>query len=78
MAGGSIEKLKEILGHYSVVITERYAHLKPELFTERDWATLQLDLVSKARCEPSSAVSESASHSVIVPPRAKNSSRRLQ
>jgi site-specific recombinase XerD len=36
MEGGSIEKLKEMLGHYSVVITERYAHLKPELFTAGD------------------------------------------
>jgi hypothetical protein len=44
MAGGSIEKLKEILGHYSVVVTERYAHLKPELFTARDLGTLALDL----------------------------------
>jgi len=43
MAGGSIEKLKEILGHYSVVITERYAHLKPELFTPKDLGTIALD-----------------------------------
>jgi len=27
--GGSIEKLKEILGHDSVVMTERYTHLGP-------------------------------------------------
>src|SRR2546428_2145130 len=32
MAGASIEKLKEILGHYSVVMTERYAHLRPDSF----------------------------------------------
>jgi integrase len=44
MAGGSIEKLKELLGHYSVVMTERYAHLRPELFTAADLATIQVDL----------------------------------
>ncbi len=43
MAGASIEKLKEILGHYSVAVTERYAHLKPELFTAEDLGTLSLD-----------------------------------
>ena len=32
LAGGSIEKLREILGHSTVLVTERYAHLKPELF----------------------------------------------
>jgi hypothetical protein len=36
MNGGSIEKLKTLLGHYSVVMTERYAHLRPELFTAHD------------------------------------------
>ena len=40
LSGGSLEKLKEILGHYSVVMTERYAHLKPELFTPKDLATI--------------------------------------
>jgi integrase len=48
MSGGSIEKLKEILGHYSVVVTERYAHLRPDLFTARDLATIELDLRSGA------------------------------
>ena len=36
LAGNSIEKLSAILGHYSVVMTERYAHLRPELFTQAD------------------------------------------
>jgi len=31
MSGGRIEKLKELLGHYSVVVTERYAHLRTDL-----------------------------------------------
>jgi integrase/recombinase XerD len=44
MSGGSIEKLKEMLGHYSVVMTERYAHLKPELFTPADLGTIAVDL----------------------------------
>ena len=44
MSGGSIEKLKEMLGHYSVVMTERYAHLRPELFTKADLATISVDL----------------------------------
>ncbi len=44
MNGGSIEKLKEILGHYAVVITERYAHLRPHLFTARDLATIDVSL----------------------------------
>jgi integrase/recombinase XerD len=44
MEGGSIEKLKEILGHYSVVMTERYLHLRPELFTAADLGTIKMDL----------------------------------
>jgi integrase/recombinase XerD len=36
LKGGSIEKLREILGHSTVQVTERYAHLKPELFEEAD------------------------------------------
>lgn len=56
MNGGSIEKLKEILGHYSVVMTERYAHLRVDLFTEKDLGTiplkLSLDHASVARLRP--------------------------
>jgi hypothetical protein len=44
MAGASIEKLKEILGHYSVVMTERYAHLRPDLFPKSDLGTIRVDL----------------------------------
>jgi hypothetical protein len=40
LRGGSIEKLKELLGHYSVVVTERYAHLRTDLFTAADHAIL--------------------------------------
>jgi integrase len=46
--GGSIEKLKEVLGHYSVVVTERYAHLRVDLFNERDLAGFPLTLGAEA------------------------------
>jgi len=44
LSGGSIEKLKEILGHYSVVVTERYTHLRPDLFADRELDTIPFDL----------------------------------
>jgi hypothetical protein len=37
-------KLKEILGHSTVQITERYAHLKTDLFGAKDLGTIPLDL----------------------------------
>ena len=42
--GRPIEKLQEILGHSSVTVTERYAHLGPEMFTEADFAAVAVDL----------------------------------
>jgi integrase len=36
MAGHSIEKLSKILGHSSVLVTEHYAHLKPESLSVPD------------------------------------------
>ena len=62
MAGGSIEKLKEILGHYSVVMTERYAHLRPDLFPASDLGTIRVDL--------------SAGGAEVVQPRLKTGSSR--
>src|SRR6266849_2426046 len=47
LSGGSIEKLKEMLGHYSVVVTERYAHLRPDLFPASDLGTIELDLLAR-------------------------------
>ena len=44
MSGGSIEKLKEMLGHYSVVVTERYTHLRTDLFADRDRSAMAIDL----------------------------------
>jgi integrase len=46
MPGRSIEELKEILGHYSVVVTERYAHLRPDLFAPGAHQALAIDLTA--------------------------------
>lgn len=47
MDGGSIEKLSAVLGHSSIIVTERYAHLRPELFTDADRALGCVDLVTE-------------------------------
>jgi integrase len=43
-AGGSIQKLKAILGHASVTTTERYAHLAPEHLRPSDLPALTVEL----------------------------------
>jgi integrase len=48
LAGGSITQLKEILGHYSVVMTERYAHLRTDLFPAEARSTISLSLEERA------------------------------
>jgi len=44
LAGNSIEKLSVILGHWSVTQTEVYAHLRPDLFSTDDLATIAVDV----------------------------------
>ena len=44
MGGGSIRELQRILGHYSIVMTERYAHLAPDFFSPGVHQRLQVDL----------------------------------
>jgi len=48
LSGGSLEKLASIMGHSSVVVTERYAHLRPDLFREQDYTALDVDLSAPA------------------------------
>lgn len=43
MGGGSIEKLSLIMGHASVTTTERYAHLRTDLFRESDYDLIKVD-----------------------------------
>ncbi|HLK91516.1 MAG TPA: site-specific integrase [Polyangia bacterium] len=44
MGGGSLGTLREILGHSSVTVTERYAHLRPDLFKPEDLLKLSVGL----------------------------------
>jgi integrase len=44
MGGGSLATLRDILGHSSVVVTERYAHLRPDLFKAEDLLKLTVNL----------------------------------
>jgi integrase len=44
MAGGSMRKLSDILGHVSVTTTERYAHLSPDIYGRADYEKVCVDL----------------------------------
>lgn len=44
LGGGDLAKLKEQMGHCSVTVTERYAHLSPHLFRPEDEQRIRVDL----------------------------------
>jgi len=44
LAGGTLEKLKEAMGHSTVLVTERYAHLRGDVFTAADLGRVAVDL----------------------------------
>jgi len=48
LAGGSVMRLSKILGHSSVDVTERYAHLLPDSFREAEFGMLKADLAPSA------------------------------
>lgn len=52
MQGGSVENLAAVVGHSSAELTRRYGHLPPDLFPERDYGLLTVDL----RQEPGEVV----------------------
>ena len=48
LGGGSLELLRTLMGHASVTTTERYSHLRPDLFTEATFAAMDVDLSKPA------------------------------
>jgi integrase len=48
LGGGSIETLSKAMGHASVVTTERYSHLRPDLFREQTFNVVVVDLSQPA------------------------------
>jgi integrase len=46
LAGGDLNHLAKLLGHTSTIVTQRYAHLRPEALAAADVDRLVVDLVS--------------------------------
>ncbi len=44
MGGESIERLRDILGNSSVVATDRYSHLRPDLLRASSYDAVKVDL----------------------------------
>jgi integrase len=67
LAGNSIEVLSKVMGHCSVVVTERYAHLKPDLFGEKAFDAITVDLSQPAgNVIPISAASVQVGHTMTT------------
>jgi hypothetical protein len=48
LGGGSIELLSKVMGHASVTTTEHYSHLRPDLFSEKAFEAVTVDLSKPA------------------------------
>jgi Site-specific recombinase XerD len=48
MGGGSLEMLRTLMGHASVTTTERYSHMKLDLFPEASFHAMDVDLSTPA------------------------------
>lgn len=48
LGGGSIELLSKVMGHASVTTTEHYSHLRPDLFSEKAFEAVSVDLSKPA------------------------------
>ncbi|MGB8298051.1 MAG: site-specific integrase [Polyangia bacterium] len=48
LGGGSLEMLRTLMGHSSVTTTERYSHLRPDLFAEASFHAMDVDLSKPA------------------------------
>jgi integrase len=46
LQGGAIEELRDIMGHSTVMVTERYAHIRPDLFASSSMRRLAVDLTA--------------------------------
>jgi integrase len=44
LQGGQKEKLADQMGHSNTVVTDRYAHLRPDLYRDEDYRVLAVDL----------------------------------
>lgn len=47
-----MEKLSKVMGHSSVTTTERYAHLRPDLFAAADHRLIAIDLSPAGKLVP--------------------------